>query len=56
MEIAATNIPDFTLTKAREIGLAKTINVAEAPDGLGAFTANKDHFDVLFERSDVPGC
>jgi L-idonate 5-dehydrogenase len=53
VEIVATDISAFTLAKAREIGADATINVAETPDGLGAFAADKGHFDVLFECSGV---
>jgi L-idonate 5-dehydrogenase len=53
IEIVATDISAFTLAKAREIGADTAINVAETPDGLGAFAADKGHFDVLFECSGV---
>jgi L-idonate 5-dehydrogenase len=53
VEIVATDLSAFTLAKAREIGADDTLNVADAPDGLGAFATNKGHFDVLFECSGV---
>ncbi len=53
IDVAATDITDFTLAKAREVGADTTINVIDTPDGLDAFSANKGHFDVLFECSGV---
>lgn len=53
VEIAATDVTPFTLQKAVEVGADHTINVADAPDGLDAFSADKGHFDVLFECSGV---
>ena len=53
MEIAATDVTDFTLTKARGVGADTTIDVAATSDGLAPFTANKGRFDVLFECSGV---
>ncbi|WP_299706520.1 L-idonate 5-dehydrogenase [uncultured Tateyamaria sp.] len=53
VEIAATDISDFTLSKARDVGADHTVNVAQTPDGLSQFEADKGHFDVLFECSGV---
>ncbi len=53
LQIAATDITPFTLAKAREVGADDTFNVAETPDALAPFTADKGHFDVLFECSGV---
>jgi len=53
VEIVATDITDFTLSKARDVGAAATVNVIEQPDGLEAYSAGKGHFDVLFECSGV---
>ncbi|KIC44905.1 L-idonate 5-dehydrogenase [Tateyamaria sp. ANG-S1] len=53
VDIAATDISDFTLGKARDVGADNTINVAQTPDGLSQFEADKGHFDVLFECSGV---
>lgn len=53
VDIAATDISDFTLSKAREIGADHSVNVANTPDGLKPFEADKGHFDVLFECSGV---
>ena len=51
--IVATDISDFTLDMARQIGADETVNMAENPDGLEIFGADKGHFDVLFECSGV---
>ncbi|WP_299747836.1 L-idonate 5-dehydrogenase [uncultured Tateyamaria sp.] len=53
VEIAATDISDFTLSKARDVGADHTVNVAQTPDGLSQFEADKGYFDVLFECSGV---
>ncbi|MBY5935625.1 L-idonate 5-dehydrogenase [Tateyamaria omphalii] len=53
VDIAATDISDFTLGKARDVGADNTINVAQTPDGLSRFEVDKGHFDVLFECSGV---
>ncbi|GGX67157.1 L-idonate 5-dehydrogenase [Tateyamaria omphalii] len=53
VEIAATDISDFTLAKADEVGADHTINVVNMPEGLSEFEADKGHFDVLFECSGV---
>lgn len=53
VEIVATDISDFTLSKARHAGADRTVNVATDPDGLADFTADKGRFDVLFECSGV---
>lgn len=53
VDIAATDISDFTLGKARDVGADYTINVAQSPNGLSRFEADKGHFDVLFECSGV---
>jgi L-idonate 5-dehydrogenase len=53
LEIVATDIADFTLNKARELGASDALNVAEQPTALKAFSARKGHFDVLFECSGV---
>ncbi|WP_299546384.1 L-idonate 5-dehydrogenase [uncultured Tateyamaria sp.] len=53
VDIAATDISDFTLSKARDVGADHTVNVAQNPKGLSGFEADKGHFDVLFECSGV---
>jgi L-idonate 5-dehydrogenase len=49
--IVATDVGAHTLGKARKVGADEVVNVAEEPDGLARFTADKGHFDVLFEAS-----
>lgn len=51
IEVAATDIASFTLNKAKELGAHNVHNVAEAPDVFDAYSADKGHFDVLFECS-----
>ncbi len=53
MEIAATDVTDFTLQKAHDIGADTTFNVATSPDALVPYAENKGSFDVLFECSGV---
>lgn len=50
-EIVATDMGDFALRKALQVGADQVINVAEEPQALQAFSADKGHFDVLFECS-----
>lgn len=52
LEIVATDIADFTLSKAREIGADKALNVAKGDD-LGVYHADKGQFDIMFECSGV---
>jgi L-idonate 5-dehydrogenase len=49
--IVATDVGDFTLGKALKVGADEVINMADEPEGLLRFTANKGQFDVLFEAS-----
>jgi L-idonate 5-dehydrogenase len=48
-EIVATDLAGFTLKIARENGADRTINMAEDPDGLKPYEADKGSFDVLYE-------
>jgi L-idonate 5-dehydrogenase len=50
-EIVVTDVGDFTLRKALQIGADRALNVADQPDALQRFTADKGYFDVLFEAS-----
>jgi L-idonate 5-dehydrogenase len=52
-EIVATDIAPFTLDMASRIGADFALNVAIEPDALSPFSADKGHFDVLFECSGV---
>jgi L-idonate 5-dehydrogenase len=49
--IVVTDVSSAPLRSAMKIGADETINVAEQPDGLARFTADKGSFDVLFEAS-----
>ena len=49
--IVATDVGAHTLGKALKVGADEVVNVAEEPEGLGRFTADKGSFDVLFEAS-----
>lgn len=56
IEIAATDIADFPLGKAREAGVDHCINSASATDNdspLSQWHEDKGYFDVLFECSGV---
>ena len=49
--IVVTDVSSAPLRSATKVGADLTINVAEQPDGLARFTADKGSFDVLFEAS-----
>jgi L-idonate 5-dehydrogenase len=49
--IVATDVSDFTLRSAAKVGADEAINVADKPDALAPFCADKGSFDVLFEAS-----
>ena len=51
--ITATDLSDFTLDMARQMGADRTINTGNDADSLAAFSAGKGHFDVLFECTGV---
>jgi L-idonate 5-dehydrogenase len=50
-EIVATDVADGVLALARQIGADRTINVADHPEQLAPFGADKGSFDVMFEAS-----
>ena len=50
-QIVATDVAPFTLRKALAVGADEAINVAEDPQALARFSADKGHFDVLLEAS-----
>lgn len=52
-EIVGTDLSDFTLAKAREIGADVTVNTGRYPEGLKSYAAGKGSFDVLFECTGV---
>ena len=49
--IVVTDIGGFPLRSALKVGADEAINVAERPDALAAYSADKGSFDVLFEAS-----
>jgi L-idonate 5-dehydrogenase len=49
--IVVTDVGDFTLRSAMKIGADKAINVADDPQALAPYAADKGFFDVLFEAS-----
>jgi L-idonate 5-dehydrogenase len=50
-EIVVTDIGEFPLRKALQVGADEAINVGEDPQALQRFSVDKGHFDVLFEAS-----
>ena len=50
-EIVATDVSDFTLGLARQVGADHVVNVASGPDALAAFKSDKGYFDVMIEAS-----
>ena len=52
-EIVATDLSDFTLGLARQVGADRVINTAQTPDALADYAANKGTFDVLYECTGV---
>ena len=49
--IVVTDMAAAPLRTAAKVGADETINVAESPDGLSRFTADKGQFDALLEAS-----
>lgn len=49
--IVVTDVSAFTLRNALKVGADQAIHIAEQPDALVAFGANKGSFDLLFEAS-----
>jgi L-idonate 5-dehydrogenase len=49
--IAATDLSDYTLAIAKAAGADITLNMAVSPGALDAYTADKGHFEVLYECS-----
>jgi L-idonate 5-dehydrogenase len=50
-QIVVTDVVSQPLRTALKVGADQTINVAEQPEALKAFSADKGHFDVLIEAS-----
>lgn len=49
--IVATDLSDFTLSIAKQVGADEVINTGKQRDGLDRFRAQKGSFDVLYECS-----
>lgn len=50
-EVVVTDLQDFTLETAAEMGATETINTGRNAAGFARFTEGKGHFDVVFECS-----
>jgi L-idonate 5-dehydrogenase len=50
-EIVATDVVEQPLRKALKVGADQAISVAQSPQALAHYAADKGHFDVLFEAS-----
>ncbi|AUH34026.1 L-idonate 5-dehydrogenase [Paracoccus tegillarcae] len=50
-EIVVTDVQDFTLGIARQMGADRTVNVATDPDGLADYATGKGRIDVVLECS-----
>jgi len=50
-EIIATDVTPHPLRKVLQVGADAAINMAEQPNALDRYTADKGYFDVLFEAS-----
>ncbi|MBN8944140.1 MAG: L-idonate 5-dehydrogenase [Rhizobiales bacterium] len=50
-EIVVTDVSDFPLAIARQVGATRAINIAAEPEALAPYGADKGTFDVLFEAS-----
>ncbi|MEM1130959.1 MAG: L-idonate 5-dehydrogenase [Pseudomonadota bacterium] len=49
--VVATDLLDFTLSKAKQAGADEVVNMATSPEGLEKYTEGKGQFDVLLECS-----
>jgi L-idonate 5-dehydrogenase len=52
-EIVATDLSDFTLALAAQVGADRTINTGGTPDALAQYGAEKGYFDILYECTGV---
>lgn len=50
-EIVVTDLSDFTLAVARQVGADRVVNMGSEPEGLAGYAADKGYFDVLYECS-----
>lgn len=53
-EIVATDLSDFTLSLAAQVGADRVINTGKSPEAMAAYSTDKGHFDVLYECSGAP--
>ncbi len=53
-EIVVTDVQDYTLAVALQMGADRVVNVAANPDGLADYAAGKGRFDVVLECSANP--
>jgi len=53
-EIVVTDLHDFPLDVARQMGATQTVNVQTAPDGMAPYILDKGYFDIVFECSAAP--
>ncbi|MGE0522940.1 MAG: L-idonate 5-dehydrogenase [Variibacter sp.] len=51
LEVVATDVADAPLAMARHVGADTAINIAAEPQALERYSADKGHFDVMFEAS-----
>lgn len=54
IEVVVTDLQDFTLNVAREMGATRVVNVAKESDVMAEYAADKGSFDVVFECSAAP--
>ena len=52
-EIVATDLSDFSLGIAAQIGADRVVNTGRRPDGLAGYGADKGYFDVMYECTGV---
>lgn len=52
-EIVATDLSDFTLALAQQVGADRVINTGKTHDALTGYGADKGYFDVLYECTGV---
>jgi L-idonate 5-dehydrogenase len=50
-EIVATDVADYPLSIAAQVGATRGLNTGEDPEALASYKAEKGYFDVLFECS-----
>lgn len=53
-EVVVTDLQDFPLKVADEMGATRVVNVAQDPDAMSEYAADKGYFDVVFECTAAP--